>query len=125
MDHEGHIILSLFHILVVATLFLFIGFQRSLTPDWVFHALLAIGFVVLFFHGFKFFTRLRIRSDLVWINAFHFFFVAPLLLYVGYHGKDTPQFAYELLLILGFGALGYHLYRVVPLCGGAYNPTPP
>jgi hypothetical protein len=43
----------------------------------------------------------------------HVFLIAPLLIYIGYNKKETPRFAYELILILGFGAGGYHLYSLV------------
>ena len=38
--------------------------------------------------------------------------VAPLLLWIGYYGKETSRAAYELLLMTGFAALGYHLYSL-------------
>jgi hypothetical protein len=39
--------------------------------------------------------------------------VAPLLLYIGYHGKETTRQAFEALLLLAFAALGYNLYNLV------------
>jgi hypothetical protein len=39
--------------------------------------------------------------------------VAPLLIYIGYNKKETPRFAYELMLMGGFAAGGYHLFSVV------------
>jgi hypothetical protein len=50
---------------------------------------------------------------LAWVNALHVILIAPLLLFIGYHKKETPRFAYELLLMLGFAAGGYHLFSVV------------
>jgi hypothetical protein len=38
--------------------------------------------------------------------------ISPLLLWIGYYGKNTSRAAFELLLMLGFSALGYHLYSV-------------
>lgn len=108
-----NILLSLFHIFLVVPLLLFIGFHRADTPRWVYYALASIGFVVLLYHGFRLFTRLS--SPYVWVNVIHLLFIAPLLLFIGYHQKDTPRFAYELILILAFGALGYHLFSLVKL----------
>jgi len=96
---DKHAVLSLFHLLVVVPLFLFIGFQRSAVPHWVYLALLTIGGVIFFYHGYKFLLRLHAESTYTWINAIHVFLVAPLLLYIGYHKKETPRFAYELLLM--------------------------
>lgn len=39
--------------------------------------------------------------------------VAPLLLWIGYHGKDTGRAAFELVLMLAFLALGYNLYSLM------------
>lgn len=40
-------------------------------------------------------------------------FLAPLLLWIGYYGKDTTRAAFELLLLLAFSAIGYHIYSIV------------
>jgi hypothetical protein len=113
MDH--HMILSLFHLLIVVPVLLFIGFQRASTPQWLYMSLLGIGGVVLLYHGIKFIVRYQKQSSYTWVNAIHVFIVAPLLLYIGYHGKETPRFAYELLLMVTFGAAGYHLFSIVKL----------
>ena len=113
MDH--HIILSIFHVLIVVPLFLFIGFYRASTPQWLYNAIFVVGAVVLVYHGFKFVVRYMGESGYIWVNAIHVLLVAPLLLYIGYHKRDTPRFAYELLLMLGFGAGGYHLFSAIKL----------
>jgi hypothetical protein len=69
--------------------------------------------VILVYHGFKLIVRLKNRSGYSWVNALHVITVAPLLLYIGYNKKETPRFAYELLLMLGFAAGGYHLFSLV------------
>jgi hypothetical protein len=43
----------------------------------------------------------------------HVGLIAPLLLYIGYQQKDTPRQAYEMLLLLAFAAVGYHLFSLV------------
>jgi len=48
-----------------------------------------------------------------WINIFHVIAVAPILLYIGSMGYDTPRWAFEILAMLGFSALGYHIYSMV------------
>jgi hypothetical protein len=35
------------------------------------------------------------------------------LIWIGFFGKKTSRPAYELLLIAGFGALGYHLKNIL------------
>lgn len=107
-----HMILSLFHLVLVVPLFLFIGYQRSDTPRWVYLSLLSIGAVIMLYHGVRLFQRYG-RSTLVWVNALHVLLIGPLLCYMGWYGRDTPRWAYEVILILGFGAGGYHLFQLV------------
>ena len=50
-----------------------------------------------------------------YVNVFHFA-VAAILLYVGIQytrGKKINGFWYTLILVLAFGALGYHGYRFI------------
>jgi hypothetical protein len=109
---DVHMMLSLFHMAVVVPLLLFVGYQRSDTPQWVYLSLLSIGLVVLLYHTVRLVQRYG-RSSFVWVNILHILTVAPLLCYIGWYGRDTPRWAYELILILGFGAGGYHLFQFV------------
>jgi len=111
MDY--HITLSLFHIFFVVPLFLYIGFYRSACPEWFFKSILVLGLVVLAYHGYKLFLRLKSGSNYSWVNLLHVWTVAPLLIYIGYNKKDTPRFAYELSIMTAFAAGGYHLYSIV------------
>jgi hypothetical protein len=113
MEFDNHFWLAIIHLLFVVPLFLYVGFTRAETPRWLYLALFAIGAIILIYHGFKFVVRLSNRSSYTWVNALHILTVAPLLLYIGYHKKDTPRAAYELLLMLGFAATGYHLFSLV------------
>jgi len=108
-----HLLLALFHIAAVVPMFLYVGFQRAATPEWLYHVLFGIGLVLLVFHGAKAAIRIMARSASAWINVFHAALVAPLLIWIGYFGKKTERPAYELLLIAGFGALGYHLTNLI------------
>ena len=111
MDH--HKILAIFHILFVAPLFFLIAFFRSDMPVWAFRTLFGLGLFILLYHGYKFFVRLAKHSPGVWINAIHVLLFAPLLIYIGLEQKETPRAAYELCIMAGFAALGYHLYNLV------------
>lgn len=110
--YDIHFVLSLFHLVLVVPLFLFVGYQRSDTPQWVYVSLLSIGMVVTLYHGVRLAQRYG-RSVFAWVHSLHLLFVGPLLCYIGWYGRDTPRWAYELLLILGFGAGGYHLFQLV------------
>lgn len=110
---DPHILIALFHIFLVVPLFLYIAFQRAAIPGWLYMAILVLGGIILAYHGYKSLLRARLMSPNLWINLIHVFFVAPLLIYVGYYGKNTPRPAYELLAMVGFAALGYHLYNLI------------
>ena len=43
----------------------------------------------------------------------HVLFVAPLLMWIGYYEKKTERPAYDMLLLVAFGAFGFHLYKLV------------
>jgi len=111
IDH--HLLLSLFHIAVVVPFFLYIGFQRAATPEMIYNILFGTGLLVLVVHGSKAIVRLVAKSPGAWINLIHVFIVAPLMLYIGYNGKKTQRPAYEMLLMAGFAALGYHLKTLI------------
>lgn len=110
-----HLLLALFHIIGVVPLFLYVGFQRAATPDWLYHVVFGLGIVLLVYHGAKAAIRIMAKSASAWINVFHAALIAPLLIWIGYFGKKTERPAYELLLIAGFGALGYHLKNLIVL----------
>jgi len=113
MKVDQHFILAILPILLISPLLLFVGFQRASTPTWLYHALLVIGAVIILYHGYKLSIRLYDHSGYAWVNIIHILFIAPLLLYIGYHKRETPRAAYELLLMLGFASIGYHTFSLV------------
>ena len=113
MDH--HVVLSLFHILFVVPLLLYVGFQRADTPSWLYLAILALGVILLLYHGTRGIMRVLSNSHYAWVNLMHALIIVPLLLTIGWKGKETPRAAYEMLLILAFGAMGYHMFSLVRL----------
>jgi hypothetical protein len=112
---DQHFILALIHLVFVVPLFLFVGVMRAATPSWLYQALFAIGAIIFLYHGWRLVVRLQSRSPTAWVNALHVAIVGPLLMYIGYHTKETPRSAYELLLMLAFAAGGYHLFSLVKL----------
>ncbi len=123
MELDNRFWLAIAHLTVIVPLFLYIGFNRASTPSWVYLALFTIGVIILVYHGLKLIIRLKNRSGYSWVNALHVILVAPLLLYIGYHKKETPRFAYELILMLGFAAGGYHLFSLVKQLDAHPEPT--
>ena len=110
---SSHIGLNLFHIFVVFPLFFYVAFMRGLAPPWVYQALLGLGIVILIYHLYKTIVKWRANSLSVWVNIIHILFVAPLMIYIGKNAYDTPRWAFELLAMLSFSAVGYHLYNLI------------
>lgn len=108
-----HILLNLFHILLVAPGLIWVGISRGNLPSGVFTALLMLGIFITVYHGYKAYNRFVAKSAYIWVNLIHFVWIGPLLMYIGARKKETPRPAYELLLLTAFGALGYHLYELV------------
>lgn len=108
-----HLYLSLFHVVVVVPFLLYIALNKADTNSYVYKFIFVLGLFLIAFHGYKTYMRYMSGSSSMWINMIHFFYIGPLLAYIGYHGKDTPRSAYELLALLAFAALGYHTYHLI------------
>ena len=110
---DKHLLIALFHIVLVTPLFFYIGFQRAATPEWVYNLIFGLGLVILAYHGSMSVIRLMTQTMGAWVNLIHAVLLAPLLLYIGYYGKKTQRPAYEMLLMVAFAALGYHLKSLI------------
>jgi hypothetical protein len=110
---DSHLLLSLFHIFAVVPLFLYVAISKANTVTGVYGFLLVLGAILILYHGYKAWTRYLSGSSAIWINLIHVLYVAPLLIYIGYRERDTPRYAYELLALITFAALGYHTYYLI------------
>ncbi|NBO69973.1 MAG: hypothetical protein EBU66_06110 [Bacteroidetes bacterium] len=110
---DTYLLIGILHVVLIVPFLLWIGFQRAATPEWVYHVLFGTGLLILAYHGFKAVGRFFAKSQFLWVNVIHVLFVAPLLIWIGYHAKKTERPAYDMLLIVAFGAFGYHLYKLV------------
>ena len=113
MAVDPHIMLAVGHILIIAPFLLYVGIQRAAIPGWIYTLLLVLGGVLFLYHGYRAYIRIIKASPYAWVNLIHAIIVAPLLLYIGFKGRESPRYAYELLLMVGFAALGYHLYSLI------------
>ena len=109
---NSHQLLSLFHVLFVGPLFLYVSTATSL-PAFVFPLLAALGVILLGYQGYKAYTKIMSGSGGYKINLFHVIVVAPVLLYIGYEKPDASDFIYQLLLMLAFAVIGYHGYYLI------------
>ncbi len=101
-------LVGLFHVLIVASLFLYVGIRRTEIPAFMFPLLLGLGAVIIPYHAYKASVK---KSG--WVNYIHIFLVGPILMYIGYNGVETERKFFELVLMMGFAALGYHGYYLL------------
>lgn len=104
-----HTIVHLFHILIVGILFLYVGIRRDSLGEVWFKFLFYLGIFIVLYHLYKVFIYLSIDKG-IWVNLIHILLVGPLLVYIGHYGKDTSRKYFEMLLMLGFASIGYHMY---------------
>jgi hypothetical protein len=107
-----HVQLAIFHLLFVVPLFLYVGLAREQTPDWVFYLLGGLGAFMILYHGYKAYTKLKDGKS-PWINYIHIFLVAPPLIILGINKKTADRKYFEMLLMLGFAAGGYHALSII------------
>ena len=103
--------LYLFHVFFVSVLFLYIGLYRTNIPRWFFPGLLVLGSVAGVYHLYKAYLLVS-KGMIPWVNMIHLLVVVPLLLSIGYLKKETPRFVFEIMLMVGFAVLGYHLVKI-------------
>ena len=107
------LLIGLLHLAIIVPFLLYVGFKRAATPEWMYSILFGTGILIMVYHGYKAAIRIMAASPVVWVNLIHVLLIGPLLLWIGYYAKRTERPAYDMLLISAFGALGYHLYKLV------------
>jgi hypothetical protein len=108
----------LFHSLILGPAFIYIGYAREQIPDAVFYILMGLSVVLLLYHLYRAVEKIK-EGKSAWVNWIHIFLIAPLLFIVGYLGKDASRRYFEMMLLLGFAATGYHgLYAIKDLTMG-------
>lgn len=106
---EIRIYVHLFHILIVGSLFLYVGIYKTTMPTLMYPVLLWLGLIIIIYHIFKVYNYVK-EGKGYWVNLIHILIVGPLLVYIGYNREKTARLYFELLLMLGFASIGYHGY---------------
>lgn len=106
---EIRIYVHLFHILIVGSLFLYVGIYKTTMPTLMYPVLLWLGLIIIIYHIFKVYNYIK-EGKGYWVNLIHILIVGPLLVYIGYNREKTARLYFELLLMLGFASIGYHGY---------------
>jgi hypothetical protein len=103
---------SLFHILFVGILFLYVGINQVKTHVFIFPLLKYLGIIIIIYHCYKSYLKI-IDNKSAWVNYIHIFFIGPLLIIIGSNGINTTRKYFELLLMAGMAAIGYHGYYLL------------
>ena len=104
-------LVHIFHVLIIGSLFLYVGIYKTKIPELMFPILLGLGIIIILYHIYKAYNNIK-QGKGFWANLIHIILVGPLLIYIGSHGIKTPRLYFELLLMLGFAAIGYHGYYI-------------
>jgi CDP-diglyceride synthetase len=75
------------------------------------NAIIIISIIGFVYHWIKVSELPDDKKYMNWIYWLHIIVVFPLLFYVGRNCEKTERKYYELLLVVMFGALGYHTYN--------------
>lgn len=112
MDIDTRILIRIFHIFIVGSLFLYVGINKNKIKKEMFTVLIYLGFIIILYHLYKLYGYMK-ENKSIWVNIIHILIIGPLLLYIGYNGEKTERKYFEILLMLGFASIGYHLYYLL------------
>lgn len=112
MSTTSHTILHAVHAAIIGPGLFYLGFAPDTLPDWAFTALLFLGVGILIYHAYLAIQKMAAERS-AWVNWIHIFLVAPLLILVGYLKKDAARRYFEMLMLLGFAATGYHAFYLI------------
>ena len=104
--------LNAVHTFLFGPAMIYIGLQPDSIPDSVFHVIFFTGVVVLTYHLYRAYFKLKEKQS-AWVNWIHVFLVAPILLIIGYMKKDASRRYFEMMLMLGIAATGYHAVYLI------------
>lgn len=109
MIFDKNFFVHLFHVLIVGSLFLYVGIIGNKIPSFFYPILFYLGILIIIYHSYKAYNKILIEKS-AWVNYIHIFFVGPLLMIIGYYGAETSRKYFELLLMAGMASIGYHGY---------------
>ena len=99
----------LFHMLIIGSLFLYVGMLKNKNPSFMYPLLIILGIFLILYQG----SNILFHGKYLWVSYFHLIIVAPILIYIGIKKQDTPYYFYQFLIMLAFAAIGYHTYYLL------------
>jgi len=105
--------IHLIHIIIIGSLLLYVGIKGNTLPSFMYPTLLVIGILILFAHGYSVISKYGQKNSGLWVNLFHIFIVAPVILLIGLKREQAPYYLFQFMIMLGFAAIGYHGYFMI------------
>jgi len=112
MEITKQVLVHLFHIIFVGSLFLYVGIIGNKIPLLMYPFLKYLGIFIIIYHSYKAYVKISDDKS-AWVNYIHIFLIGPLLIKIGYDGDKTSRKYFELLLMAGFASIGYHGYYLL------------
>lgn len=112
MEMTKQVLVHLFHILLVGSLFLYVGIMGNKISLFMYSFLKYLGIIIILYHSYKAYVKIS-EGKSAWVNYIHIFLIGPLLIKIGYDGDKTSRKYFELLLMAGFATIGYHGYYLL------------
>lgn len=104
----NHTVIHAAHLIIMGPLLLAIGLGY-LTQ---YPAIVAgLGVIIIAYHSFRLYKRYMTGGPM-WINLIHILIVGPALVTEGAM-SDPPRWVREIILMLGFAAIGWHGYYLI------------
>jgi hypothetical protein len=108
-----HSMINIFHVLVVFPLICYlyyIGINKKLSGT-VCNTLILVSVIGTIYHLYL--SKDRGGVYKAWVNLIHILIVFPLLFIIGYKCEEVKRGFLEMLLLVGFAAVGYHSFNFV------------
>lgn len=106
---DPRIIVNLFHILVVAPLFLFIGYYKSDTSETVFNFVVFLSLFVIAYHAWRYYQT-------GWFINYVHIFIGIVLLILSFFGKKLPNFIFYIFYVMASLVIGIHGFIFFDRC---------
>jgi hypothetical protein len=108
MNIDSYKLNNLFHILIVFPFLYYVYKYRNSLSDNICNILLVTAIIGFIYHLYLYTKGLH-----PWVNLIHLLLVFPLLYYIGKNCKKTTRKYFEMLLLLAFASLGFHLHELL------------
>lgn len=104
---DPHTIIQLLHVLILGPFLIAVGLDAVSIPSYAF---VALGAFIILYHAYKTYAKIA-NGQNPWVNVIHVLVVGPAL--VAHGLLPSERWTREVVLMLGFAAVGYHGYYLV------------